>query len=407
MVDWVKQADYEIVGCMAASTRKNGESMLKRIVKALLVTLALVAIAAAYVMSPVLPTPSGPQSLALYQPGELGMAREPLALTDNTRATMANGEFAGQAFRELNGQIWYPRDRAEGPYPLILYSHGFMSSVGEAGYLVDFLVPKGYVLAAVDYPLSSGDAHGGPTVNDVRNQPGDVSFVLDHLLTRNSTEGDSLFGLIDPQRIAVAGLSLGGLTSQLTAFHRDMRDPRIAAAVSIAGPAVFLTPEFFSTSSMPFMMIAGSADAIIPYEAHAAQIPQKSPQSLLVTLQGGTHVGFANIATTFMRWLHHPDELVCPMLVRGLENGDAPAEEMLLPDAGIGISADAAVPCTMTEFERAMRPGEQQMLTRLAIHAFFESVFSTDADTRAQMAAYLTHELAREQLSVRVSASAD
>lgn len=377
--------------------------MIKRIVKTLLVSLALVAIAAAYVMSPFLPTPSGPQSLALYQPGELGMAREPLAITDNTRATMANGVFAGQPFRELNGQIWYPRDRGEGPYSLILYSHGFMSSVGEAGYLVDFLVPKGYVLAAVDYPLSSGDAPGGPTVNDVRNQPGDVSFVLDHLLTRNSTEDDSLFGLIDPQRIAAAGLSLGGLTSQLAAFHRDMRDPRVAAAVSIAGPAVFLTPEFFSTSTLPFMMIAGSADAIIPYEAHAVPIPQKSPQSLLVTLQGGTHVGFANISTTFMRWFNHPDELVCPMLLRGLENGDAPIEEMLPPDAVIGISTETAIPCTMTEFERAMRPGEQQMLTRLAILSFLESVFAADPTRRSQMETYLISDLAQEQSSVSLS----
>jgi pimeloyl-ACP methyl ester carboxylesterase len=368
--------------------------------KILLAIVALLGIAAAYVLNPALPKPAGPQGDILYQPGELGLTGEALALTDNTRATMANGEFAGQPFRELNGQLWTPRDRGQGPYPLILYSHGFMSSVSEAGYLVDFLVPKGYVIAAVDYPLSSGGAPGGPTVNDVLNQPGDVSFVLDHLLTRNSTEGDALFGLIDPQRIAAAGLSLGGLTTQLAAFHRDVRDPRITAAVSIAGPAVFLTPEFFSTSDMPFMMIAGSADAIIPYQAHAAPIPQKSPQSLLVTLEGGTHIGFTSIASTFMRWFNHPDKLVCPMLLRGLENGDAPPEEMLPADAAIGISTDAAAPCTMTEFERAMRPGEQQMLTRLAMLSFLESVFAAEPVRRAQMRRYLTNTLAQEQSSV-------
>ena len=377
--------------------------MVKRIVKALLFTLALVAIAAAYVFNPVLPTPSGPQGTDLYQPGELGIASEPLALTDNTRETMANGKFAGQPFRQLNGELWYPRERTEGPYPLILYSHGFNSSASEAGYLADFLVPKGYVLAAVDYPLSSGGAPGGPTVNDVNNQPGDVSFVLDHLLARNCAEGDSLFGLIDPQRIAVAGLSLGGLTSQLTAFHRDSRDPRIAAAVSIAGPTVFLTPRFFSTSNMPFMMIAGTADAVVPYAAHAAPIPQKSPQSLLVTLQGGTHMGFTSMASSLMRWFHHTDELACPMLLSRLENGNAPAVEVLLPDAGIGISANAAMPCTMTEFERAMRPSEQLMLTRLAMLSFLESVFAADPARRELMETFLTRELAQEQSSVVLS----
>lgn len=376
---------------------------LKRLTKVLLMIAAVVVIAAIYVLNPILPTPTGPQSAALYAPGDLGLSSEPLALIDNTRATLANGEFPGQAFRALNGEVWFPDNRDQGPYPLIVYSHGFMSSVSEAEYLVEFLVPKGYVVAAVDYPLSNGGSPGGPTVNDVINQPGDASFVLDHLLARNTTEGDSLFGMIDPQRIAAAGLSLGGLTSQLAAFHRDVRDPRFAAAVSIAGTAVFLTPEFFSTSDMPFMMIAGSADAIIPYAAHAAPIPQKSPQSLLVTLDGGTHVGFASIATTFMRWFNHPDEFACPMLLQGLENGDAPAEEMMLPDAAIGISADAARPCTMTEYERAMRPGEQQMLTRLAMYSFLESVFAVAPERREQMETYLISELAKEQPAVSLT----
>jgi hypothetical protein len=76
---------------------------------------------------------------------------------------------------------------------------------------------------------------------------------------------------------------------------------------------------------------------------------------------------------------------------------------MLLPDADIGISTDAAMPCTMTEFERAMRPGEQQMLTRLAMLSFLESVFAADPARRAQMESFLTRELALEQSSVVLS----
>lgn len=378
---------------------------MKRLSKVLLTIAVLVAMAALYVLNPDLPEPSGPQGAVLYQPGTLGVTSETLELTDSTRPTMANGDFAGQPFRELKGRIWFPEERQQGPYPLILYSHGFMSSVSEAEYLLEFLVPKGYVVVAVDYPLSSGAAPGGPTVNDVVNQPGDVSFVLDNLLARNSAEGDSLYGLIDPERIAAAGLSLGGLTSQLVAFHRDVRDPRVSAAASIAGPSVFLTPQFFSTSAMPFMMIAGSLDAIIPYEAHAAPVPQKAPQSLLVTLEGGTHVGFAGVASTFMRWFRHPDRLVCPMLLRGLENGAESREATLVPDAAIGISSEQVAACTMTEFEQAMRPGEQQMLTRLALYAFLESVFAQDPARRAQMRAYLTGDLPHEQPSVNVSAA--
>ncbi|MDP2380226.1 MAG: hypothetical protein Q8M35_07050, partial [Pseudohongiella sp.] len=83
---------------------------MKSLVKVLLAIGVVVALAAVYVMNPVLPTPSGPQGTALYQPGELGLSSEALTLTDNTRATMANGEFAGQSFRELNGEVWFPED---------------------------------------------------------------------------------------------------------------------------------------------------------------------------------------------------------------------------------------------------------------------------------------------------------
>lgn len=373
---------------------------MKRLTRVLLPVTVVIMLAAVYVFFPDLPEPTGPQGAVLYQPGELGMAKESLSLTDNTRPTMPNNNFAGQPFRELDGHLWFPQNAGQGPYPVILYSHGFMSSASEADYLAKFLVPKGYVIASVNYPLSNGMAPGGPTVNDVVNQAGDVSFVLDHLLARNSTEGDSLYGLIDAQRIAAAGLSLGGLTTQIAAFHRDARDPRIVAAASIAGPAEFLTPTFFSTSNMPFMMIAGTRDAVIPYEENALPILDKAPQSVLVSLEGGSHTGFARIASTLMRWLDHPDKLICPMLTRGLENGRQAGEPSIAPDARIGISVAQGERCAMTEFGRAMRPGEQQMLTRLAMYVFLESVFAKQPARRTQMESYLLNDLPREQSSI-------
>ena len=91
------------------------------------------------------------------------------------------------------------------------------------------------------------------------------------------------------------------------------------------------------------------------------------------------------------------------MLLLGLGNGEQPAPAMLVPDATIGISADAALPCTMTEFPRAMRPGEQQMLTRLALYAFLESVFAAEPGRRAQMESYLISVLPSEQPAVSLS----
>lgn len=378
---------------------------MNRFVKILLGLGAVTALAALYVFNPRLPTPPGEQSAALYRAGSLEVLSQAIALTDTSRPTQRNGGFAGRSSRELHGYIWYPATTDQQPFPLIVYSHGFMSSVAEPKYLVDFLVPKGYVVVAVNYPLSHGGAPGGPTVNDVINQPGDVSFVIDALLARNADADDSLYGLLDASRIAAVGLSLGGLTTQLAAYHRDVRDPRLAAAVSIAGPSAFLERQFFQTTALPFMMIAGSTDAIIPFEDNAAPIPTKVGNSLLVTLDKGSHVGFAGVARLFFRWARHPDRLVCPLLLRGLAREGGAGEPMLAADPDIGISTAGVRPCTMATFDRAMRPADQQMLTRLALYAFLEKQFSHDADRSRQMDRYLATEFAAENPAAAVVAS--
>lgn len=375
---------------------------MKRLKKGLLILLALLAIVAVYVLNPRLPVPEDAPSSALYEPGPHTVASESISLTDTTRPTAANGDFEGRDSRQLDGRVWYPQGDDPGPFPLIVYSHGFMSSVEEAGYLVDFLVPHGYVVVAVNYPLSHGDAPGGPNAADVIHQPGDVSHVLDAILARNDDDGDPLHGLIDPSRIAAVGLSLGGLTTQLAAYHAERRDPRIRAAVSIAGPASFLERRFFQSADLPFLMIAGSADAIVPYEANAAPVPSRADNGRLITLEGGSHVGFAGMSSTFLRWFEHPDRLVCPMLLDGLDREDGEAQPLLAPDPEIGISTSVAQPCAMDTWERAMRPGEQQMLTRLAVYAFLERHFAPQSERRQQMEHYLSQALADGHAAVTV-----
>lgn len=374
----------------------------------LLGIIVIVGIVAVYVLNPDLPEPQGEQSASLYEPGSLGVNSDAIALTDNSRPTMANGTYEGSDSRLLEGYVWYPDETEAGPFPLVVYSHGYMSSVDEADYMVDFLVPKGYVVAAVNYPLSNGAAPGGPIVTDVINQAGDVSFVIDQLLARNADSGDNLSGLIDPQRIAAVGLSLGGLTTQLAAYHPEARDPRIQTAVSIAGPSAMLEREFFQTANMPFMMVGGTDDAIVPYDMNAAPMPDKVNNSLLVTLEGGSHVGFVTIASTFLRWFDHPDALVCPMLLAGLENGGGSRPETIMtPNPAIGISATVSEPCPSDNFNRAMRPGQQQMLTRLAVYAFLERTFAADPSRRQAMQMYLESGLAEENAEVSIRLSAD
>jgi predicted dienelactone hydrolase len=387
---------------------------MRPVFKIILGVLAVLVIGIYIVAHPPLDVPEGAFSHRYYERGPHSVSHESINLVDSSRPTMANHEFKGRESREFKGRIWFPADKAGAPYPLLVYSHGYMSQYKEGDYILSFLASHGYVAVSVNFPLSNGSAPGGPVISDIVNQPGDVSFVINQMLARNRQAGNSLDGMIDGNRIAALGLSLGGLTTELVAFHPKMKDPRIVAAISMAGPSEFLTPEFFEGNSIPLMYIGGTADAIVPYPQNAKPIPLKYRNGFLVTLQSGSHVGFIDMAPAVFRWFNNPDQLGCAGLMHGLKAAQSasksteplPKLSELLSAQGSGIDAAAATtPCQATEFERAMRPVRQHSLVVLAIYSFLESQFSPSDATRKEMHDYLFNRLSAENNDVTVSAS--
>jgi len=356
---------------------------------------------AAYWFFAIPPTavPNGSQSLARFAPGPYRVLDEDFRAVDDSRPTPANGDTPAHPGRELVGEIWRPAHLDE-PGPLVVYSHGFMSYHRESLYLARFLASHGYTMIAVDYPLTSLARTLKPRVTDVANQPGDVSFLIDTLLARNLDSADPLYRSIDPQRIAAVGLSLGGLTSTLVAFHRRLRDPRIAAAVSIAGPASVLTGAFFTDTQKPYLLVHGESDVIAPYARNALPVLAARPGTILVTLKNASHTGFAQPAAIGMRFMDNPDRLGCKAVLKGLAEelaGQQRAMLAVLGDAADGINLDAQVEvCASTPPAKVMPAARQQMFTALAVQAFLDSVFAPDSATRAADRDYLLHTLPQE-----------
>lgn len=348
---------------------------------------------------PATAVPQGLESQAKFAPGPFDIISESFTAVDESRQTQAYRDFAGRPVRELNGELWRPA-RAAQAGPLLVYSHGFMSFHREGLYLARFLASHGYTVVAVDYPLSGYRAPDGPFMRDVINQPADVSFLIDTMLKRNADPADALFATIDPQKIAVAGTSLGGLTSTLVTFHRQMRDPRIAAAISIAGPTSMFTADFFAASDVPFMLVFGDGDVIVPYAANATPVLEKYANSTLVSLHNGSHAGFAQPAATLMRFIDNPDGVGCRAVLEGLgddlagQNGQFMA---ILGSAGDGIVTDSRIDiCTSPPIPTAMQAARQHMFTTLASYAFLESVFAVDEQSRAAARHYLLQTLPAE-----------
>ena len=357
-------------------------------------------LALALAMSQPTPVPSGSESEARLAPGPYSIQKSEETWVDSTRPTAANGEYAGAADRTFAVALWSPVD-APGPHPLLVYSHGFMSNRHGGSHLAEHMASHGYVVVATDYPLTHFSAPGGPFADDVVNQPADVSFLIDRVLSLGPDER-SFAGGIDRARIGVFGLSLGGLTTTLAAFHPKLGDPRIRAAISIAGPSVMFGPDYFDNADVPFLMIAGTHDAMIQYDTNGAPIPGLIEDGGLVTIEGASHAGFSSMAAGPMRLLGNPDSLGCDSLMANLELAadENPFSDLGGPDEGMVDATGTPLPCEVT-FAEAMHPGRQHMLTTLAVRAFFESHFARDIAAQAAHATFLEKTLASELSDAR------
>jgi dienelactone hydrolase len=367
-----------------------------RILGVLVIGLAVL-LAGAFLARAPEPPPAGSESARRLAAGPLPVGTADRTFVDRSRPTAANGEFPGAPERTLVATLWYPEATA-GAHPLLVYSHGFMSMRGENVPLAELFASHGYVVVSVDYPLTNGRAPGGPFVGDVVNQPGDVSFVIGQVLAL--AEGERPFaGTIDAERIGAVGLSLGGLTTTLASFHPRLRDPRIRAAVSIAGPAAMFDRRFFASAALPFLMIAGTADAIVTYDTNAMPIPGKIAQGGLLTIEAASHAGFAAFADMFpLRLVGNPDAIGCYALVGNLEarGRENPFEALGGPEDGVLFDTDAPLPCANGAPDDAVPAGRQLMITRLAALAFFQSAFAADPAERTSWQGFLADTLHRD-----------
>jgi predicted dienelactone hydrolase len=381
-------------------------------VRALKLLLAVIALIAAGLFATwVFTAPAGPAHLSAsadrLRPGPLAVASVDRTFVDGSRPTPAHGDFSGAPSRTLAATLWYP-EKAGGAHPLVVYSHGFMSMRSEAERYARDLASHGFVVIAADYPATNFGAPGGPNIDDAASQPGDVTFLIDAVSGLRDAERP-FPGSIDPRRIGVAGLSLGGLTSTLAAFHPTLRDPRVSAAVSIAGPSAMFTPRFFANAKLPFLMIAGDADAIVDYAANAAPIPEKLTHGgALLTLAGGTHTGFSPMSDGVMRLFGNPDRLGCFALTRTLKvtPGASPFSALGGEEQGVLTRLQMPVPCAHGAPREALAAGRQLMITTLALRSFFESAWAEDDAERAKSGTFLAEGLPRDFPEARYQAIA-
>jgi predicted dienelactone hydrolase len=233
-------------------------------------------------------------------------------LVDTSRPTVSEGRQLSTS-RTLTTTVWAPA--APGRRPLVVFAHGF--GVGPSPYfsLLETWAAHGYVVAAPAFPLTDQQVAGSYLdENDIQNQPADVRFVTDWLVSAL----DPLAARIDPARVSVAG-------------HSDGAETALAAATTLAPPG---QPHYrcvlvFSGQPVPngaganppILVVQGDVDDINPQSLGQAVYQQAARPRYYLDLKGGGHLPPFESGSAWLPGI----EAVTGAFLDAYGAGDAPA----------------------------------------------------------------------------------
>ena len=282
----------------------------------------------------------------LTEPGPYGVRLKILHLVDPSRENWT-----------LDTLVWYPADKTDAtpvrrgslnlrdalpdrsgaPYPLIIFSHGWLETSSQLSQVMEHLASQGYVVAAPTHHDTT------PLKFELVDRPLDIMLVLDQLAA--ITDGD-LAGMIDTNNVGLMGYSAGGgavlemlgLARDPTYYvawcaqHLELKtwdcnppawvghwdfdaiaeyraqlglqalpdgtwapfgDERIHAVLALAPLGVALTTEEMQAAvTTPTMILMGTRDELLDYEGNAVRTYTYlgTDDRYLITLVGGTHM---------------------------------------------------------------------------------------------------------------------
>ena len=172
---------------------------------------------------------------------------------------------------------------SDGPFPVVLFSHGAASFRLQSSHLAQHLASWGIVTASTDHPSRDLLNRFGGTAE---GQPPAVDQMRSMRTYLTTLDGDALLGrALDNERVALGGHSAGGGT-----IVEMASDPGILGYVSYASGLGDAAPN------VPSMFMAGALDTIVdPIERTKAAFDAAPPPSWFWNFDGAGHLAFSDL----------------------------------------------------------------------------------------------------------------
>ncbi len=196
-----------------------------------------------------------------------------------------NGSFDVGAVRDVRGS-------SKGPFPLVIYSHGFGGYRQVATFYLAHLASWGFVAASADHlergivALASGkldDANKGIDLDD-------VSRTLEALRKENVRADGPLAGVVNTDSVGITGHSAGAQTSLRAAGSND----NIDAFVSISGGLSLMGEPSPAVPNKPALVVAAADDKVVPASKSLALYDALGGPKYLVEIENSGHNSFTD-----------------------------------------------------------------------------------------------------------------